>query len=143
MSCILFSGFGQPVGACLPPVITYCPSQALLDGGFGFHTADPKDPLATVVIAPCAGDTSVDPIWIYPTAGAGHTVRVTDCDGVLIGYGVNKSDCAIIKPAPVPTTIINMPSPSLVAATYDSIGNMTLTNSDGSQVKADNFPVCT
>ncbi len=127
---------------CLPPVITYCPSQALLDGGFGFHEADPKDPAATVMIAPCAGDNSVDPIWIYPTAGKGHTARVTDCDGVLIGYGANTSSCAVVKPAPVPTTIINMPSPKLVAASYDSAGNITLTHSDGTQVKTNNFPLC-
>jgi hypothetical protein len=78
-------------------VCGYCPSlRVSCDGqsGFGFHEMDPKDPAATVEMAPCAGDTSVDSLWIYPSAGPGHTVKVTDCDGVLIGYAVNKSDCA-------------------------------------------------
>jgi hypothetical protein len=39
-------------------------------------------------------DGSVDPIFIYPTAGTGHTIRVTDCTGALIGYAANRSDCA-------------------------------------------------
>jgi hypothetical protein len=96
MNCNLFSGFGQPVDACkAPAVTTYCPSQPLLDGGFGFHIADPKDPAATVEIAPCAGDTTVDSIWLYPTAGAGHTVKVLDCEGNTIGYGANQSKCGL------------------------------------------------
>lgn len=75
----------------------YCPSLPVsCDGqsGFGYHVLDPKDPAATVEMAPCAGDASVDALWIYPTAGPGHTVKITDCDGALIGYAVNKSDCA-------------------------------------------------
>lgn len=78
--------------------VVYCPSLRLScddnQPGFGFHLLDPKDPAATVEMAPCAGDTSVDSIWIYPSAGVGHTVKVTDCDGNIIGYAVNRSDCA-------------------------------------------------
>lgn len=76
----------------------YCPSMRLsCDGsvpGFAYHDADIKDPAATVLMEPCAGDTSTDRMWIYPSAGPGHTIKVTDCDGVLIGYAVNRSDCA-------------------------------------------------
>lgn len=75
----------------------YCPSLRLsCDGepGYGFHINDPKDPAATVEMAPCTDDTSVDTVWIYPAAGPGHTIKVADCDGVVIGYAANKSDCA-------------------------------------------------
>lgn len=76
----------------------YCPSMRLsCDGsevGFGFHEMDPKDPAATVELAPCQGDTSADPIYIYPTAGPGHTLKKLDCDGNVLGYAVNRSDCA-------------------------------------------------
>lgn len=75
----------------------YCPSlRVSCDGqsGFGYHINDPKDPAATVEMAPCAGDTSVDALWIYPSSGTGHTIKVTDCDGALIGYAANKSECA-------------------------------------------------
>lgn len=85
-----------PLEVCPVPV-TYCPSMRLScsgGAGFGFHEMDPKDPAATVELAPCAGDTSTDSSWIYPTAGPGHTVKVADCDGVFIGYAANRSDCA-------------------------------------------------
>lgn len=75
----------------------YCPSQRVScsgEAGFGFHADDPKDPAATVEMAPCTGDTSVDSIWIYPSSGPGHTVKVVDCDGTLIGYAANTSTCA-------------------------------------------------
>ena len=76
----------------------YCPSLRLsCDGsqpGFGFHLLDPKDPAATVEMAPCADDISVDSVWIYPSAAPGHTVKVTDCDGNIIGYAANRSACA-------------------------------------------------
>lgn len=75
----------------------YCPSLPVSCGcepGFGYHIDDPKDPAATVEMAPCPGDTSVDSLWLYPTSGPGHTVKITDCDGVLIGYAANRSDCA-------------------------------------------------
>jgi len=84
-----------PKPLCPVPVV-YCPSLRLScsgEPGFGYHADDPKDPAATVEMAPCAGDPQ-DSIWIYPTSGTGHTVKVTDCDGVLIGYAANRSDCA-------------------------------------------------
>jgi len=72
---------------------TYCPTQPLLDGGFGYLAADPKDPAATVEIAPCDG--SEPSIWIYPTSGVGHTVPVLDCSSSVIGYGADASSCAV------------------------------------------------
>jgi hypothetical protein len=95
----------------VPPPVVYCPSQPLLDGGFGYHIADPKDPAATVEIAPCAGDTSTDSIWVYPSAGAGHTAKVTACDGVTIGYGANQSNCAVACPCPDMNVTVNNASP--------------------------------
>jgi hypothetical protein len=74
-------------GASTP---VYCPSIRTLGGGFGFAEADPPDPLATIEIKSCSTCPS---IFIYPTAGTGHTVPVRDGTGI-IGYAVNKSDCA-------------------------------------------------
>lgn len=78
-------------------VCGYCPSLRVScdsNSGYGYHVNDPKDPAATVEMAPCTGDTSVDSVWIYPSSGPGHTIKVTDCDGNLIGYAANRSDCA-------------------------------------------------
>lgn len=86
----------ETLPVCPVPVV-YCPSLRIsCDGqpGFGFHTVDPKDPAATVEMVPCPGDEMTDSIWIYPAAGPGHTIKVADCDGNVIGYAVNKSDCA-------------------------------------------------
>lgn len=77
-----------------------CPSFSLADQspyfkGFAYVAGDLVDPAATV---PYRGG------FIYPTAGEGHTVKVTDIDGVtVIGYAVNKSDCA----NPCCTPVIN------------------------------------
>jgi len=82
--------------ACPAPIV-YCPSLRLsCDGqpGYGYHIDDPKDPAATVKMAPCPTDTTADAVYIYPTAGPGHTIKILDCNGVLIGYAVNRSDCA-------------------------------------------------
>lgn len=90
----------------------YCPSLRLScsgGGGYGFHTDDPKDPDATVEMAPCPDDNSVDSLWIYPSAGPGHTVKVLDCDGVVIGYAANKSDCA--EDCGCPETTVNVAAP--------------------------------
>ena len=107
--------FTAPAGSVFPPLVVsavvvpppapqptvYCASQPLLGGGFGYHISDPKDPAATVEIAPCPGDTSGTPtIWVYPTASAGATAPQYDCNGVLIGYGRNTSNCAIQCPCP-------------------------------------------
>ena len=107
--------FTAPAGSVFPPLVVsavvvpppapqptvYCASQPLLGGGFGYHISDPKDPAATVEIAPCRGDTSGTPtIWVYPTASAGATAPQYDCNGVLIGYGRNTSNCAIQCPCP-------------------------------------------
>ena len=74
----------------------YCPSMRLSCdndcSGFGYNVADPKDPAATVEMPSCA--TTADSIWIYPSAGIGHTIKITNCDGSLIGYAANNSDCA-------------------------------------------------
>lgn len=73
------------------PVANPCPSFSLADAspffkGFAYVAGDLIDPAATVAYR--GG-------FIYPTAGEGHTVKVTALDGVtVIGYAVNKSDCA-------------------------------------------------
>jgi len=132
----------------------FCPSLRIsCDGqaGYGFHEMDPKDPAATVEMAPCADDTSVDSIWIYPTAGKGHTVKVMDCDGTLIGYAVNTSDCAADCGCPQtkfevinhfnPSTNVTLPAPKLVALSVNGTGAITATNSDGSIVTGQ-IPTC-
>jgi hypothetical protein len=73
------------------PVANPCPSFSLADAspffkGFAYVAGDLIDPAANVAYR--GG-------FIYPTAGEGHTVKVTALDGVtVIGYAVNKSDCA-------------------------------------------------
>jgi len=72
------------------PVANPCPSFSLADAspffkGFAYVAGDLIDPAATV---PYRGG------FIYPAAGEGHTVKVTDALGAVIGYAVNKSDCA-------------------------------------------------
>lgn len=85
------------------PVANPCPSFSLADAspffkGFAYVAGDLIDPAATV---PYRGG------FIYPTAGEGHTVKVTALDGVtVIGYAVNKSDCA----NPCCTPVVNRTS---------------------------------
>jgi hypothetical protein len=72
----------------------YCPSVKLSCSGqygYGFGPDDIKDPAATVEIEGCDG---VAPVWIYPTALAGHNIEITDDAGVVIGYSANASQCA-------------------------------------------------
>lgn len=151
----------ETLPVCPVPVV-YCPSLRIsCDGqpGFGFHEMDPKDPAATVEMAPCTGDTSVDNLWIYPSAGPGHTIKVMDCDGTLIGYAVNKSDCA--PDCGCPETVINVTNkftpvtnvaapevnitqaaPNVVAHTLSTDGVLTSTLSDGSTVVSNPLPSC-
>lgn len=109
----------ETLPVCPVPVV-YCPSMRLsCDGqpGFGFHLMDPKDPAATVEMAPCSGDTSTDSIWIYPSAGPGHTIKVADCDGVAIGYAANQSDCAADCGCPKdPVITVNVAAPTVNVA---------------------------
>lgn len=144
-----------------PVPVTYCPSLRIsCDGqaGFGFHLLDPKDPAATVELAPCPGDTSMDSIWIYPSAGPGHTLKVTDCDGNPIGYAANKSDCApdcgcpkdpviTVNNSFKPTTNvgapnITLPAPNLVAHALSDTGVLTSTLSNGQTVVSNPLPIC-
>ena len=76
---------------CEEPPPVYCASVAMTGGGFMFHAADSRDPAATTLIQDCSNVTLG---YLYPTAGPGHTVDVRACDGTLIGYAVNRSDCA-------------------------------------------------
>jgi hypothetical protein len=85
-------------------VCGFCASVRLLDGGYGYHEFDVRDPAATIVIGPCPGDSSVDKIYVYPTPAPGRTARQNDCAGNLIGYGVNRSDCAVDCGCPEPAS---------------------------------------
>lgn len=142
-----------------PPPIVYCPSRRLPNGGFGFDAADSKDPAATEVLNACAGDTFYRPIYIYPTARLGATTPVV-CDTGLIGYAVNKSDCAPACPCPdmnvtvnnaapvnnvnvspavnnfAPTTNVaapnvTLPAPTVASQTFDSQNRLVTTMTDG------------
>jgi hypothetical protein len=137
----------ETLPAC-PPV--YCPSLRLsCDGqpGYGFHLMDPKDPAATVEMAPCAGDTSTDSIWIYASAGPGHTIKIMDCDGVVIGYAANRSDCA--PDCGCPETVINVNNTNNVAAptvnvaapevTVTPVNNFTPTTNVAAPAVTNNF----
>jgi hypothetical protein len=73
-----------------PVAEPFCASLNLKDespkfAGFAYFPEDSIDPAATV---PFRGG------FIYPTRGKGHTVKVTDALGAVIGYAANKSDCA-------------------------------------------------
>lgn len=144
----------------------YCPSLRIsCDGqaGFGFHLLDPKDPAATVEMAPCDDDNSVDSVWIYPSAGPGHTVKVLNDSGVVVGYAANRSDCApdcgcqdpvinVKVAAPsvsvrpennvYTTTNVTLPAPSLMALRVADDGSVAATNSDGTVVTSNPLPSC-
>jgi hypothetical protein len=144
----------ETLPVCPVPVV-YCASLRLsCDGqpGFGYHINDPKDPAATVEMAPCAGDTSVDSLWIYPSAGPGHTVKVADCDGNLIGYAVNKSDCAADCGCPKdpvinvtnkfnPTTNVAAPTVNVAApaVTVTPVNNFAPTTNVAAPAVTNNF----
>jgi hypothetical protein len=74
--------------------------------GYAFVEGDLRDPNANVLLSDCDG---VPLLYLYPTAGPDHSIPVNDCSGALIGYGVNKSDCA----GQVPTAIKFMNSLSV------------------------------
>lgn len=86
----------EPCKDCDTP--PYCASIPLIGGGFGYHENDIRDPAATVMASPCYGAAGVDKVFLYPTAGPGHTARQNDCEGNLIGYGANQSTCAVSPP---------------------------------------------
>jgi hypothetical protein len=129
----------------------YCPSLRIsCDGqpGFGFHAVDPKDPAATVEMTPCPGDEMTDSIWIYPAAGPGHTIKVADCDGNVIGYAVNKSDCAgdcgcpkdpviTVNTRFAPTT--NVAAPTVNVAAPEVTNNFTPTTNVAAPAVTNNF----
>ena len=81
--------------------------------GFMFHPDEPRDPVATVAIDDCDGIVYG---YIYPSAGAGHTIKMDTCDGNISGYFANKSttapeivDCGCASTASVNNIVINVP----------------------------------
>lgn len=60
--------------------------------GYVFHPDEPRDPAATAELIDC--DTRIA-AYAYPTAGAGHTLAIRDCEGVLRGYAANHSSNAV------------------------------------------------
>lgn len=59
--------------------------------GYLFSPDEPRDPAATAEIIDC--DTRILG-YGYPTAGAGHTLPIQDCDGVIHAYAANQSNTA-------------------------------------------------
>ena len=59
-------------------VCGYDPTYPLPCGGWAFGPGDVRDPAATVQLTDCV-DNVGQGIWLYPTAGPGHTVPVYDC----------------------------------------------------------------
>lgn len=79
--------------ACEEP---YCASYPMTDGGFGFIAGDMKDPEATIALTPCPGDLVSPTVYLFPTPRPGATAAQRACDGTLIGYAMNQSNCGII-----------------------------------------------
>jgi hypothetical protein len=135
-----------------PPPIVYCADVPVTGGGFGFSPFAPPDPLATVIIEPCVGDTGFDPFYLYPTGGSGHSVRVADCAGNTIGWAVNVTNCAVAEPEPQALTVAathpinivnnldfnntNQISNSVATFGTDANGDYILTTTDGQIFKA-------
>lgn len=112
--------------ACEEP---YCPSYPMIDGGFGFIAGDMKDPEATVVLAPCPGDTITPTIYLFPTPRPGATAAQKDCDGNLIGYASNSSNCAIaMSTAPQITVVNNVAAPSVTNTVTNNVPVPSVTN---------------
>jgi len=102
----------------LNPDRPFCASYWLANdeipfNGYAYTAGDYTDPAATVAY----GD-----LFLYPTAGEGHTVKVTDVNGATIGYAANKSDCAgccVLIPRPIPEADLSLvksstpPSPAV------------------------------
>lgn len=68
-----------------------CASVPLPGGGYMFHPGDSRDPAATVPLEACPGGVLG---FVFSAAGPGHTVEVRDCNNALIGWAVNRSECA-------------------------------------------------
>ena len=123
-----------------------CPSYWLANdeqafNGYAFTPGDNVDPAATVAY----GD-----LLLYPTAGEGHTVKVTDVNGAFVGYAANKSDCAgccVLIPKPIPEADLQVEksaTPETPAVGDTVTWNVTVTNNgpsaaDGAIVR-DNPP---
>lgn len=87
------SGGGCMACSCEEP---YCASYPMTDGGFGFIAGDMKDPEATVLLEPCPDDLITPPVYLFPTPRPGATAPQKDCEGNLVGYAMNRSNCAIV-----------------------------------------------
>lgn len=82
-----------------PEICGYCPSYPLPGGGYGFVDPEARPPGAVLALEPCVA--SAEPgVYLLPaptTNGVGQafaTHPVKDCEGNILGYAVNKSDCA-------------------------------------------------
>lgn len=85
-------GLSEPVQryeASVPlPIVLYegggCGSTFM---GYLFHPNETRDPKANVAIHDCEKIVG----YAYPQAGDGHTLPIQQCDGVIVGYAVNRS----------------------------------------------------
>jgi hypothetical protein len=144
-------GIEQAVAIGMPTACAYCASVPMLDGGFGFSLSDQRDPLATVEMTPCAGDTTTESIWLYPASVSGATIKVTDCDGAVIGYAKNTSKCASASSAnngtcgasAIPVVpVVPAADIRLTALAFSSDGVLTATLSNGSIVTSNPLSSC-
>lgn len=55
--------------------------------GYAFHPEDLRDPDANVKFAFCNGQLQM---FLYPDATPEHNIAITDCDGNIYGYALNK-----------------------------------------------------
>jgi hypothetical protein len=93
--CTNVSPCGSGCG-CSGSSSSYCPTTEIdcggVEPGFGYGATDNMDPAASVEMRSCSGNAA-ESVWIYPSPGAGHSLSVLDCDGNLIGYAANTTDC--------------------------------------------------
>lgn len=94
-----------------------CASYPMFGGGFGFVAGDVTDPEATVVMTACDGKAPT--VKLYPTPRPGANTPQYDCDGAVIGYAVNKSNCAAV-PFDAPQVIVQPAAPSPIRGTFES-----------------------
>ncbi len=106
----------------------YCPSVRMSCAGsygYGFAPDDNRDPAATVEVKDCDDNVVC---YIYPTSAAGHTIAIKCCDGVLVGYSANASQCACPCDIPEATvvTITGTQASGKVIATVSVNGTPTV-----------------
>jgi hypothetical protein len=94
-----------------------CASYPMFGGGFGFIAGDVTDPEATVTMTACDGKAPA--IKLYPTPRPGANTPQYDCNGAVIGYAMNRSNCAPV-PFDAPQVIVQPAAPFVIRDIFES-----------------------